>query len=139
LALGATQARTVRSVVLPTARSGIITAVLLGIAIAMGETAPLLFTVFGNTHLNLNPFSGEQSSLTLLVYQEVKSSQQQDVNLAYTAALVLFMAVFAVFVSARVLGSDWIGRKVRREKKQARSSDRFDDVVSATVEKGALP
>ena len=87
----------------------------------------------------MNPFSGEQSSLTLLVYQEVKSSQQQDVNLAYTAALVLFMAVFAVFVSARVLGSDWIGRKVRREKKQARSSDRFDDVVSATVEKGALP
>jgi phosphate transport system permease protein len=138
LALGATQARTVRSVVLPTARSGIITAVLLGIAIAMGETAPLLLTVFGNKDLNLNPFSGQQSSLTLLIFQEVKSSQQQDVNLAYTAALVLFMGVFAVFISARVLGSDWIGRKIRGEKKQ-RSNDPVDDVAIAMLEKGVSP
>ena len=47
LALGASEWRTVRQVVLPTARSGLITAVMLGIAIAAGETAPLIFTAFG--------------------------------------------------------------------------------------------
>ena len=53
LALGASEWRTVRQVVLPTARSGLITAVILGIAIAAGETAPLIFTAFGNSKYEL--------------------------------------------------------------------------------------
>src|SRR5262245_1339644 len=55
LAMGASRARTVWSVVLPTARSGITTAVVLGIARAVGETAPLLFTAFGFTLMNGSP------------------------------------------------------------------------------------
>jgi phosphate transport system permease protein len=63
LAMGASRARTTWSVVLPTARTGIATAVVLGIARAVGETAPLLFTAFGYDLMNANPFSKPQESL----------------------------------------------------------------------------
>ena len=112
-ALGAPQWRTVWSVVLPTARSGILTAVMLGIAVSIGETAPLLFTVFGANSTNWNPFSGAQASLPLLIYESVKSSQHADVQLAYTAALVLFLLVFFVFILARILASPWRSNKAR--------------------------
>jgi phosphate transport system permease protein len=113
IALAAPEWRTVWSVVLPTARSGLITATLLGVAVALGETAPLLLTIFGNTLMNADPFHGPQSALSLLAYTEVHSSQAKDVHLAYAAALVLFMMVFAIFILARVLGSAWLGNKVR--------------------------
>ena len=58
LALGAPQWRSVVQVVLPTARSGLITASILGVARAIGETAPVLLTAFGNSSINWNPFSG---------------------------------------------------------------------------------
>ena len=61
LALGAPQWRTVWSVVLPTARSGVVTAVLLGVARIVGETAPLLFTAFGSQVINSNPFAHPQA------------------------------------------------------------------------------
>jgi phosphate transport system permease protein len=112
-ALGAPQRRTVWSVVLPTARSGILTAVLLGIAIAIGETAPLLFTVFGANTTNYNLFSSPQASLPLLIYTSVRSPLSSNVALGYTAALVLFLMVFLVFILARILGSPWLGRTVR--------------------------
>lgn len=102
--LGAPEWRTVWSVVLPTARSGIVTSVILGVARAVGETAPLLFTIFGNNLLNANPFKGPQSSLPLFVYSNVKSSNQALINLAYAAALVLVIIVLVLFVAARLLG-----------------------------------
>ena len=69
-ALAAPQWRTVWSVVLPTARSGLVTAVLLAIAVALGETAPLILTIFGNTALNPNPFHDEPGgSAPPLVYR----------------------------------------------------------------------
>jgi len=113
-ALGAPEWRTTSSVVLPTARSGIITAILLGIAVAVGETAPLLVTIFGNTLMNANPFHGPQEALSLLAYQEIRLPQQAAINLAYAASLVLFMLVFILFVIGRILGSDWAGRALRR-------------------------
>ncbi len=123
-ALAAPEWRTVWSVVLPTARSGLITAVLLGTAVALGETAPLLVTIAGNKILNSNPFQGDQSALSLLAFSQVKSSQAQDIQLGYTAALVLFMGVFFLFVSGRFLGSDWLNRKIRNSmnRRRARSS-----------------
>ncbi len=96
--------RTVWSVVLPTARTGIITAVVLGVARAVGETAPLLFTIFGNSFVNANPFHGPQSSLTLFLFQNIKSSNPAQVSLAYTAALVLVMIVLVLFTITRILG-----------------------------------
>ncbi len=104
LALGAPEWRTVWSVVLPTARTGIITAVVLGVARAVGETAPLLFTIFGNNFVNANPFHGPQSSLTLFLFQKIKSSSPAEVSLAYTAALVLVIIVLVLFTITRILG-----------------------------------
>ena len=100
------------------------TAVLLGIAVAIGETAPLLFTVFGANNTNWNLFHGPQASLPLLIYTSVKSSQNSSVALGYTAALVLFLLVFTLFILARILGSPWLGRTVR-----ARSNRRMADAA----------
>jgi phosphate transport system permease protein len=112
-ALAAPKWRTVWSVVLPTARSGLVTAVLLGVAVALGETAPLLLTIFGNTDLNTDPFHGPQSALSLLALTEVKSPRQTDINLAYAAALVLFISIFIIFIIARVLAGEWMGNQLR--------------------------
>ena len=73
LALGSSRARMVWSVVLPTARTGITTAVVLGIARIVGETAPLLFTSFGYDLMNANPTSGAQESLPLFVFRTCRS------------------------------------------------------------------
>jgi len=105
LALGASRARTVWSVVLPTARTGITTAVVLGIARAVGETAPLLFTAFGYDLMNADPFSGAQESLPLFVYRNVRKPDVSAVSRGFVGALVLMVIVLALFLLAR-----WIGR-----------------------------
>ena len=51
---------------LPTARSGVVTAVLLGVARIVGETAPLLFTAFGSQVTDANPFIHDQAALPML-------------------------------------------------------------------------
>ena len=104
LALGASEWRTVRQVVLPTARSGLITAVVLGVAIAAGETAPLIFTAFGNNSMNVDPFHGPQGALPLVLYQNISQAQAVVIQLAFTAAFVLLMIVLVLFVLARLLG-----------------------------------
>jgi phosphate transport system permease protein len=104
LALGASEFRTVWSVVLPTAQSGIITASLLGIAIAVGETAPLLFTSAGSNGMNLNPFHGAQQALPLLLLDQVRNPQGNLQALAYSTGLILLVLVLILFVLARVLG-----------------------------------
>ncbi len=71
-ALGAPEWRTVWSVVLPTARSGVVTAVLLGVARIVGETAPLLFTALGSQVKNSNPFAHAQGALPLAIWSDVK-------------------------------------------------------------------
>jgi phosphate transport system permease protein len=104
LALGASEWRTVWSVVLPTARSGVITAVLLGVARAAGETAPLLFTAFGSQVMNYNVFSHPQGALPLVVWTNVREPENVLHVLAFEAAFVLLMLVLVLFVAARVLG-----------------------------------
>ncbi len=114
LALGASRARTVWSVVLPTAASGVSTAVVLGLARVIGETAPLLFTSFGNTLLNANPFNGPQSSLPLYVYQLVKSPSVNEADRGYAGAVVLIFLVLALFYLARFVGRPPSSRRRRR-------------------------
>jgi phosphate transport system permease protein len=127
-ALGSPQWRTVFKVVLPTARSGLVTAVLLSIAVSLGETAPLLLTIFGNTALNADPFHGPQAALPLVIFTEVKSPRQTDINLAYAAALVLFLMIFLIFILARLLASTWLGNRLRsqRNRRLIRRSTRTD-------------
>lgn len=104
LALGAPEWRTVLRVVLPTARAGLVTAVLLGIARAIGETAPLLLTAFGSQRLKTNPLD-EQSSLPLFVYGQIRTPDQALIDRAWTGALVLILLVLLLFTLARIVGA----------------------------------
>lgn len=114
LALGAPEWRTTWSVVLPTARTGLVTAVVLGVARAVGETAPLIMTSFGATVMNADPFSGAQASLPLSVYQLISNPFASQQDRAYAGALVLIFVVLALFVTARLLSRPRPGRKKRR-------------------------
>ena len=71
-ALGSGQWRTVWHVTLPTARSGLATAVILGAARAIGETAPVLLTAGATNYLNFNPASGPMMSLPLLAFSSCR-------------------------------------------------------------------
>ena len=105
--MGASRARTIWSVVFPTARSGITTAVVLGIARAVGETAPLLFTAFGYDLMNSNPFNGPQESLPLFVYRNIRKPEPRpSIARGFTGALVLMLLVLALFALARFIGRD---------------------------------
>jgi len=116
LALGSKQWRTTWSVVLPTARSGLVTAVILGVARAIGETAPLIMTSFGASLLNANPLQGAQSSLPLFVYSQIRSFKASQITRAYTGALVLIFLVLGLFMIARLIGSS-VGRAARRHRR----------------------
>ena len=106
LAMGASRARTVWSVVFPTARTGMTTAVVLGIARAVGETAPLLFTAFGYDLMNSNPFNGAQESLPLFVYRNIRKPDASAIARGFAGALVLMLIVLALFALARFIGRD---------------------------------
>jgi phosphate transport system permease protein len=100
-ALGVPQWKTILRVVLPTARNGLITGVMLAVARVAGETAPLLLTVFLSQSINYNPFSGAQASLPTFVWDQVGSSSQAAVDRAWGAALVLIVFVLLLNVIAR--------------------------------------
>ena len=116
LALGSSRARTVWSVVLPTARTGITTAVVLGIARAVGETAPLIFTAFGYDLMNTNPFDGPQESLPLFVYRNIRKPDLSAIERGFTGALVLMMLVIGLFALARYVGRDRQRRRGNRRR-----------------------
>ncbi len=113
LALGCSRARMVWSVVLPTARTGVTTSVVLGIARAVGETAPLLFTSFGLDLMNANPFSQPQESLPLFVFRNVQKPSGASIDRGFTGALVLLLVVLTLFAVARFLGRDRSGTRRR--------------------------
>jgi len=110
-AMGAPDWRTTWSVVLPTARRGIVTAVLLGLARAVGETAPLIVTIFGNNVMNANPFHGPQEALPFFIWEGVRSSQARAISQGFTAGLVLVILVLILFTAARILGSGALTRR----------------------------
>lgn len=102
LALGAPQWRMVLRVVLPTAQAGLVTVGLLAVARMVGETAPVLLTAGGSTSTNRNPFDGQQASLSLFIYQLIRSSDATTTERAWAGALLLLLIVVVVFVAARV-------------------------------------
>jgi phosphate transport system permease protein len=103
LALGIPAWKTSLRVMLPTARSGILTAVLLGIARAAGETAPLLFTSLNNQFWNFRP-DQPTASLTVQIFNYAISPYEDWRQKAWTAALVLLMLVGLASVTARLFG-----------------------------------
>ena len=117
LALGSTEWRTTRHVVLPTSQSGVVTAVILGVARVIGETAPLLLTLGATKVFNDNPFNhNPQDSLSVMVYQQFRLAQPNTIPRAWTGALVLLALVLVLFVTARIVGGQGPGHigRIRR-------------------------
>jgi phosphate transport system permease protein len=110
-ALGASQWQTVRRVVLPTARPGLATALILGVARGIGETAVVLITAGVSTYTNYNPFKNQMNSLPLFAYEGVRSGQPANITRGYGAASVLLVIVIVLFVLIRVLARQRVGTK----------------------------
>ena len=103
VALGGTQWRTVAMIVIPAARSGLVTAMILGIARIAGETAPLLLLTGGGDRVNPNPFSGPMGSLPYYIWKSFNAGSAEAISRAWAGLLVLLIVVFILFISARLL------------------------------------
>lgn len=102
-ALGATQARTIVSVVLPTARSGLITGAMLAVARAMGETAPLLLTAIGNNlYFETNP-TKPMNTLSLQIFEDAITGFRAAQARAWAGALTLIAIVLILAIGARLI------------------------------------
>jgi phosphate transport system permease protein len=131
LALGAPEWKTTLSVILPAAANGIITGLLLGLARASGETAPLLFTALGNERydafrivkIGVQTGQGPLSILNTLIEQPIDSlpltlwkyAQQpypERIDQAWGVALILMAIVLATNIGARL----WVERRAARLK-----------------------
>jgi phosphate transport system permease protein len=111
LALGVTQSRTIVSVLLPTARAGIITGVMLAIARAMGETAPLLLTALGNDlFVETNP-GHRMSTLSMEIFTSATGGFVNAQDRAWAGALTLIAIVLLLTIMARLIArSSAVGR-----------------------------
>jgi phosphate transport system permease protein len=103
MALGATRARTVLTVIVPTAVGGIVTATILAVARAAGETAPVLFTssIFAN-EITTDP-SHAMGSLPLVIYYDAEQPSKYAQDQAWAAALVLIAFVLIAAIAGRLL------------------------------------
>lgn len=109
LALGIPRWRVVLSTVMPAAKAGLITGVLLAFARAAGEAAPLLFTSFGDNYLPnswLGFIFSPTDTLPQRLYSLAISPYEQWHSMGWAAAIVLFMLVIFTFIIARLLARD---------------------------------
>ena len=102
-ALGATKARVTVTVVLPAAIGGIVSGVLLAIARAAGETAPLLFTILTVTTVNWNVFSGPNTSLPSLIFANANTPYAGAQSRGWGAALTLIAIAFILMIVSRMI------------------------------------
>jgi len=102
-ALGVPQWKTILRIVLPTALPGIVTGIMLSVARAAGETAPVLLVAGGAAAINFDPFAGNQSSLALFVYQQAGDASKYAPARAWTAALTLVTIVLVLTIAAKLL------------------------------------
>jgi phosphate transport system permease protein len=138
LALGAGTWRTVWHVTLPTARSGLATAVILGTARGIGETSPVLLTAGYGNATNLDPRDGPMVSLPLLAYTLRQSPSDAMISRAFGAASILLIIVVALFTVARTIGGRGAGnltpRQQRRaERESARDAGRIVAAIRARI------
>jgi phosphate transport system permease protein len=102
LALGAPHWRAMMGVILPAGIPGILGGVVLAISRVAGETAPLLFTAFGNPFLNGNVMQ-PTSAIPLAIYEYAKSPYRDWVQKAWGAAFILLVLVLGMNLSVRLL------------------------------------
>ncbi len=104
-ALGTSRSRTILTVVLPAAASGIVSGCLLAVARAAGETAPLLFTVGLVSKTNTNLFKGQNTALSLQIFSNAQQPFAGAQGRAWGAALTLLVIVLVFSISARVVSN----------------------------------
>lgn len=102
LALGIPRWKTILRVIVPTALGGIVTGVILAMARAAGETAPLLFAIGSSNFLNTNPLDGPMAALPVIIYQQSSYGGEVLQN-AWGGALLLFLVVVVLNLMARLL------------------------------------
>ena len=119
-ALGSSQWRTVWNVVLPTARPGLATAVVLGMARGIGETAPVLIVAGFTKEFNFNPVSGPMVSLPLYIwnYVHIEGVNAPYVARGFGAGVILVLVVLGLFTLARKLGGTAPGELTKRQRRQ---------------------
>jgi phosphate transport system permease protein len=130
LALGASRWRTVWQVTLPTAKSGLATAVILGTARGIGETSPVLLTAGYGNNLNADPRHDPMVSLPLLAYELRRIPEDAMIARAFGAASTLLVLVLILFLTARAIGGRGPGvltarQRRRREQQSHRDAVRF--------------
>jgi phosphate transport system permease protein len=103
LALGASRARTILTVVLPAAIPGITSGALLAVARAAGETAPLLFTVGASRTTNWHVFSGANTALSTQIFRNAQLPFPGAQERAWGAALTLIALVVLLTILARIV------------------------------------
>ena len=138
LALGASQWSTVWHVVLPTVRSGLVTAVILATAHGIGETAPVLLTSGVTDFTNANPFSGNQTSLPLAALEFIEDPTAVAIQRGFATAAFLLVVVLVLFGLARATagrdpGQARGGRARRLAAKSRRTRRRVHDAPPRAV------
>lgn len=126
-ALGTSRWRTVWHVVLPTARSGLVTSVILGTARGIGETSPVLLTSGITAAMNTNPLLGPMISLPLQVFDFVRSPEPTMVARGFGTAAVLLVLVLALFMVARAFGGRAPGDLSHRQHRAASAGSLRDE------------
>lgn len=132
-ALGAPKWRTVWHVVLPTARSGLTTSVILGVARGVGETAPILLTAGYTATMNLNPTKDAMVSLPLAAFELVRSPQPAQVARGFATAAVLMILVLVLFTIARIVGGRPAGQLSKRQQRRTVTTSAQDVVRMTSV------
>jgi phosphate transport system permease protein len=117
LALGAPSYKAFFMVTLPAAQSGIITAVLLGVARVIGETAPLILTTLIANETNVNLLEGGMATLPTYIYNYISLGDQTSLQRAWGAALVLLIFVGILFVLARLVAGGKTSRSRKKKEK----------------------
>ncbi|GAA3858550.1 phosphate ABC transporter permease PstA [Streptomyces lacrimifluminis] len=136
-ALGTSRWRTVWHVVLPTSRSGLTTAVILGTARGVGETSPVLLTAGFTQEFNSDPFHDPMVSLPLAAFKLVENPEPTYVARGFGTAAVLLVLVLVLFVAARVVGGRGPGKLTRRqEHRRVRTSRRDAQRFAAKAASG---
>ncbi|MBB6186939.1 phosphate ABC transporter permease PstA [Rhodanobacter sp. MP7CTX1] len=102
LSLGVPQWKLTVQILIRAARSGIITGVLLALARISGETAPLLFTAFGNNYMAINPID-KMSSLPQIIYQYANDPGDAMHSMAWAGAFVVTMFVLLLSLASRLV------------------------------------
>ncbi len=106
LALGLPYHKVILRVIVPCGMSGIISGIMLSVARIAGETAPLLFTAFGNPYLNTN-LAKPMQSLPLLIFNYATSPYDEWHDLAWGAALILLFTVLLLNIITKLSTRRW--------------------------------